>query len=1039
MPRATLTVLAFGVIITGLAQANNPPNTPLVTEPAVDGQVVNPSDVHMETAPFSDPDPGDTHVCSDWEIWTLAPFERVWATSCIGGVERVHSHLGDGTFENSHAGFTQLLHDTDYYVRTRHKDSSGDPGTEWSMWGERVFTTGPASQIFPLELEDVHPTPMPRWSDGAGSDIILPAAVTQPSLQLESAVGDLLLRFSGNDGLTNTITNPPGLPEHVDVRVRVSAGSAPSGLVLPESTIELTDAHGDDYTIYLPALSLPAGQTTYYWVSENGSTYVGNDVQTEPEFSELARGAPVPWAVRQAGFKVEVVATGFQLPVNITFVPDAGTQPADPFYYVSELYGTIKVVTRDGTVGDYATGLLDFDPTGNFPGSGEQGLTGIVVDPVSGDVFAAMLYDSPLNPGTHYPKVDRFHSTDGGLTAATRTTILDMAGETQGQSHQISNLTIGPGDGKLYVHMGDGFDASTAQNLDSFRGKVLRLNLDGTADNANPFYDAGDGVTARDYVFAYGFRNPFGGAWRSADGRHYEVENGPSTDRFARVLMGTNYLWDGTNASMANLAIYNWNPAVAPVNIAFTQMSTLAGSQFPAGKMDHAWVSESGPTYATGPVANGKRISEFVLDAGGNLVSGPTPLIEYDGSGKATVAALAAGPDGLYFSDLYKDLDYTSPIDRGANILRVKFVGAAVFTANVTTGPAPLSVQFTDTSNVPLPTEWRWDFGDGVTSLQQHPLHTYTADGIYDVRLSVTGTNGVSVTQRNAFIRVGEFSSIAIIGGSPSLSPSDQNVADYLTAQGFIVDGYDDEPANRPSASQLADGYDLVIVSSTTSSANVAGQFRDEAVPVLYWEQALNRVDREPLAGNGAVIGGATQIVLLNNDHPVTTALQTGALDVFSAPSSVSVAFEPFGPGITILASAVGEPTRMTIMVADAGAELLGGHIAPARRVFLFLEDTSWLVATDATKQILNQAVYWVLGRAIPTPAPDLDHDRDVDVDDWAIFETCASGPGVPHEESDMCQLADFDGDTDVDQADFAVLQRCYRGESILADPDCGE
>ena len=52
----------------------------------------------------------------------------------------------------------------------------------------------------------------------------------------------------------------------------------------------------------------------------------------------------------------------------------------------------------------------------------------------------------------------RLHSNDGGLTAAPQTTVLDMAGEPQGQSHQISNLTIGP-DGKLYVHMGDGFDA----------------------------------------------------------------------------------------------------------------------------------------------------------------------------------------------------------------------------------------------------------------------------------------------------------------------------------------------------------------------------------------------------------------------------------------------------------------------------------------------------------------------------------------------------------------------------------------------------
>ena len=81
-------------------------------------------------------------------------------------------------------------------------------------------------------------------------------------------------------------------------------------------------------------------------------------------------------------------------------------------------------------------------------------------------------------------------------------------------------------------------------------------------------------------------------------------------------------------------AIYNWNPAHAPVNITFVQPATFAGSQFPAAMMDHAFVSESGPTYAAGPQANGKRIVEFVLDANGNRLSGPTTLIQYSGTGR---------------------------------------------------------------------------------------------------------------------------------------------------------------------------------------------------------------------------------------------------------------------------------------------------------------------------------------------------------------------------------------------------------------------
>ena len=50
--------------------------------------------------------------------------------------------------------------------------------------------------------------------------------------------------------------------------------------------------------------------------------------------------------------------------------------------------------------------------------------------------------------------------------------------------------------------------------------------------------------------------------------------------------------------------------------------------------------------------------------------------------------SVTAGPDGLYFSDLYKDVGYSSAMEAGANILRVKFVGTADFTANVTSGPS---------------------------------------------------------------------------------------------------------------------------------------------------------------------------------------------------------------------------------------------------------------------------------------------------------------------------------------------------------------
>jgi glucose/arabinose dehydrogenase len=380
------------------------------------------------------------------------------------------------------------------------------------------------------------------------------------------------------------------------------------------------------------------------------------------------------WALRQPGFVVEVVATGFQLPVNIAFAPQTTDSPSAPYFYVVELYGNIKVVLRDGSVHDYVTGLLNFNPTGQFPGSGEVGLTGIAVEPRTGDLFVTMLYDADPPNTVLYPRILRLRSSDGGRTASAMGVVRDMLGERSYASHQISTITIGP-DQKLYVHVGDAYQSQTALDLNTVHGKILRLNQNGTPAEDNPFYNAADGITATDFVYAYGMRNPFGGAWRVSDSSLYMVDNGLRRDRLARVVRGENYGWAGDDSAMLLHAIYNWEPSVAPVHIAFVQPEVFDGSGFPADKMGHAFVTESGIPWVTGPNERGKRIREFAFGELGQSLDETLPLIEYVGDGKATAVALAAGPDGLYFSDFYKDSDYQSPIDRGANILRIRYVG----------------------------------------------------------------------------------------------------------------------------------------------------------------------------------------------------------------------------------------------------------------------------------------------------------------------------------------------------------------------------
>ena len=77
----------------------------------------------------------------------------------------------------------------------------------------------------------------------------------------------------------------------------------------------------------------------------------------------------------------------------------------------------------------------------------------------------------------------------------------------------------------------------------------------------------------------------------------------------------------------------------------------------------------------------------------------------------------------------------------------------AGFTADVTEGPYPLAVQFTDASTG-SPTAWTWDFGDGATSTEQNPVHTYTAAGTYTVTLTAANPAGSNTTTRTGYITV---------------------------------------------------------------------------------------------------------------------------------------------------------------------------------------------------------------------------------------------------------------------------------------------
>ncbi len=110
------------------------------------------------------------------------------------------------------------------------------------------------------------------------------------------------------------------------------------------------------------------------------------------------------------------------------------------------------------------------------------------------------------------------------------------------------------------------------------------------------------------------------------------------------------------------------------------------------------------------------------------------PEHEYTGVGSYTVRLTVTEEDG--------DSD---TVERPAYITVGDTVPEADFSAQPMHGAAPLTVHFTDlTLSGQAVIEWRWDFGDGESSTDQSPEHTYTETGVHTVSLMVTDEDGDS-------------------------------------------------------------------------------------------------------------------------------------------------------------------------------------------------------------------------------------------------------------------------------------------------------
>jgi PKD repeat protein len=209
---------------------------------------------------------------------------------------------------------------------------------------------------------------------------------------------------------------------------------------------------------------------------------------------------------------------------------------------------------------------------------------------------------------------------------------------------------------------------------------------------------------------------------------------------------------------------------------------------------------------------------------------------------------------GTYTVTLTATNAYGSGFETKTNYINVTELPVADFEGSPTSGDAPLTVNFTDLSTG-SPASWSWDFGDGETSTQQNPSHTYNATGFYTVTLTATNAYGSDVVTKTDYINVTEPSTgVTVTGINPETASNGSYSFDAtITGSGF-ADGasvtFENGSGPAPKASNI-------IVTENGTIIAVAIKLKSGGPPRnRQWDVRVTNPD----GSTGVLVGGFTVI-----------------------------------------------------------------------------------------------------------------------------------------------------------------------------------
>jgi glucose/arabinose dehydrogenase len=243
-----------------------------------------------------------------------------------------------------------------------------------------------------------------------------------------------------------------------------------------------------------------------------------------------ARGA----ATLPPNFARSQVIGGLARPTAMEFAPDGRL-------FVAEQRGTLRVVKAGGTMATF------LNISGRVDSVHDRGLLGVALDPAFSTNHYVYLYFTQKATGTTsaHNRVIRVTAHGNRAVAGSEKLILRLGNlSSRAIIHNGGAIHFGKG-GKLYVSVGDYYKGANAQSLRNLKGKMLRINKDGTIPPSNPFYERARGKNRA--IWALGLRNPFTFAIQPPTGKMFINDVGShsshSWEEINRGVAGANYGW----------------------------------------------------------------------------------------------------------------------------------------------------------------------------------------------------------------------------------------------------------------------------------------------------------------------------------------------------------------------------------------------------------------------------------------------------------------------------------------------------------------